>query len=313
MNYAPLNILNNLDYYPFGMLMPGRNGGESYRYNFQGQESDNEVKGMGNSVSYKYRMHDPRIGRFFAVDPLTSEYPYYSPYQFSGNIPIRFVELEGLEPGDPFNSALEAFLNFAEIYGRMSILENREFATYIYSYLDKNNDLKYSYNIPQRGGKKGSKPSLKMPKDSDIEYDLHTHGAYILRMGIGSDMFSSIDILGYKSSKDVGWVLTPAGFFLEFNPYREYKDETEEKTTKYNKTYDLSKIPSDGRGNTVEGTTVVRDDNTTRTQLNQYNKASKITRKKYSKEYLGKSKKSTSSPIEKRKTKSKKTVDKPKI
>ena len=42
-------------------------------------------------------MHDPRVGRFFAVDPLTKEYPHYTPYSFSGNKVIAHVELEGLE------------------------------------------------------------------------------------------------------------------------------------------------------------------------------------------------------------------------
>jgi len=69
----------------------------SSTYGFQGQEGDDEIKGEGNSVNYKYRMHDPRIGRFFAVDPLASEYPYYTPYSFSGNKLISAVELEGLE------------------------------------------------------------------------------------------------------------------------------------------------------------------------------------------------------------------------
>jgi len=44
-------------------------------------------------------MHDPRVGRFFAVDPLEKSYPFYSPYQFSGNRVIDVAELEGLEPG----------------------------------------------------------------------------------------------------------------------------------------------------------------------------------------------------------------------
>ncbi|PKR79466.1 hypothetical protein CW751_14990, partial [Brumimicrobium salinarum] len=69
----------------------------SYRYGFQGQEMDDEIKGEGNSVNYKYRMHDPRVGRFFAVDPLTKKYPHYTPYSFSGNKVIHAVELEGLE------------------------------------------------------------------------------------------------------------------------------------------------------------------------------------------------------------------------
>jgi len=80
------------------MLQPGRraNTGD-YRYGFQGQEMDNEVKGEGNSINYKYRMYDPRVGRFFALDPLEKTYPWYSPYQFSGNKIMHAIELEGLE------------------------------------------------------------------------------------------------------------------------------------------------------------------------------------------------------------------------
>lgn len=70
---------------------------EGYSYGFQGQEVDDEVKGEGNSVNYKYRMHDPRVGRFFAVDPLESKYPFWSPYAFSGNQVVHSVEIEGLE------------------------------------------------------------------------------------------------------------------------------------------------------------------------------------------------------------------------
>tara|TARA_R110002072_G_scaffold303067_1_gene492505 strand:- start:2899 stop:3927 length:1029 start_codon:yes stop_codon:yes gene_type:complete len=66
-------------------------------FGFQGQESDDEVKGTGNSVNYKYRMHDPRVGRFFAVDPLSPKYPHNSPYAFSENRVIDGIELEGLE------------------------------------------------------------------------------------------------------------------------------------------------------------------------------------------------------------------------
>ncbi|MFP5470532.1 MAG: hypothetical protein ACLGGV_02975 [Bacteroidia bacterium] len=46
-----------------------------YLYGFQGQERDDEIKGKGNSLNYTYRMHDPRLGRFFASDPLADDYP----------------------------------------------------------------------------------------------------------------------------------------------------------------------------------------------------------------------------------------------
>jgi len=64
-----------------------------------------EVKGDGNSVNYKYRMHDSRMGRFFAIDPLFKDYPWNSPYAFSENIVIDHIELEGLEKAKPDGSA----------------------------------------------------------------------------------------------------------------------------------------------------------------------------------------------------------------
>ena len=80
------------------MLVPNRHGSSnSYRYGFQGQEKDDEIKGEGNSLNYTFRMHDPRVGRFFAVDPLFRAYPFNSPYAFSENRVIDAIELEGGE------------------------------------------------------------------------------------------------------------------------------------------------------------------------------------------------------------------------
>lgn len=98
LTYFKPDVLSYSDYYPFGMLVPNRHGtSDSYRYGFQGQEKDDELKGEGNSLNYTFRMHDPRVGRFFAVDPLARDYPHYTPYSFSGNKVIAFVELEGME------------------------------------------------------------------------------------------------------------------------------------------------------------------------------------------------------------------------
>jgi RHS repeat-associated protein len=80
-------------------------GTGKYRYGFQGQESDPEVKGEGNSVNFKYRMHDPRLGRFLSRDPLAKDFAWNSPYAFSENRVIDGVELEGLEVVN-FNSRL---------------------------------------------------------------------------------------------------------------------------------------------------------------------------------------------------------------
>ncbi|MFY0602295.1 MAG: hypothetical protein JXR03_21670 [Cyclobacteriaceae bacterium] len=41
-----------------------------------------------------------------SVDPLSPDYPYYTPYQFAGNKPIRYVDLDGLEEYDPLQDPL---------------------------------------------------------------------------------------------------------------------------------------------------------------------------------------------------------------
>lgn len=86
-------------YEPFGSLLPGRSfSSSSYRFGMQGQENDNEMYGSeGTSYAFKYRMHDPRIGRFLSLDPLAPKYPHNSPYAFSENRVVDGREIEGLE------------------------------------------------------------------------------------------------------------------------------------------------------------------------------------------------------------------------
>jgi RHS repeat-associated protein len=96
LGYTPI-VVSAQDYSPFGVTLSGRSWTRKYRYGFQGQENDPNIKSQGNSWNFKYRMHDPRLGRFFAVDPLTSKYPWNSPFAFSENMVIANVEVEGLE------------------------------------------------------------------------------------------------------------------------------------------------------------------------------------------------------------------------
>lgn len=98
VSYFTSDVVSYSDYLPFGQLMPNRHGEVGdYRYGFQGQLHDDELKGDDNSVNFEYRMHDPRIGRFFSIDPLSKQYPHYTPYSFSGNKVIHCRELEGME------------------------------------------------------------------------------------------------------------------------------------------------------------------------------------------------------------------------
>ena len=68
-----------------------------YRYGFNGMERDDEWNGVGNMYDYGFRIYDPRIAKFLSIDPLFKSYPWLTPFQFSSNNPILFVDLDGLE------------------------------------------------------------------------------------------------------------------------------------------------------------------------------------------------------------------------
>jgi RHS repeat-associated protein len=131
VDYFDADVVTAQDYYPFGMLMPGRVGyrsatgwsaGPGEPAPDHGLEADTAIdardnneppeytatrsveltegfeSGTGNQQDYSMRIYDPRLGRFLSVDPLTKKFAYYTPYQFAGNIPIVATDLDGAEP-----------------------------------------------------------------------------------------------------------------------------------------------------------------------------------------------------------------------
>ena len=97
VEYYEPDVINAKDYYPFGMVEPGRHfriGG--YRFAFNGKEKDDELYGADNSYDYGMRMYDPRLSRFMTKDPLsTYTYAAFSPYSYCANNPILFVDRAG--------------------------------------------------------------------------------------------------------------------------------------------------------------------------------------------------------------------------
>jgi RHS repeat-associated protein len=93
-------LLEETHYYPFGLTMAGissKAAGKMENKNdkFQGQPLDDDL-GL-NWYGFKYRNHDPQIGRFIEIDPLANDYVHNSTYAFSENKVTAHVELEGLE------------------------------------------------------------------------------------------------------------------------------------------------------------------------------------------------------------------------
>ncbi len=110
-------------------LLTDKQDREDYRFGFNGQEKDNEIKGVGNSYSFLYRIFDSRLGKFLSVDPLAKSFPHFSSYQFAGNSPISAIDVEGAEPLDFMDNWVEkqgsggtysSTLSYREIYDKVT-------------------------------------------------------------------------------------------------------------------------------------------------------------------------------------------------
>jgi len=99
MGCLKLNIENpaSLRVFNGGKSTVSKNDVKAYRYGFQGQEMDNEVKGEGNSYTTEFRQYDPRIGRWLSLDPLMAKFPHQSPYAAFDNNPIYYSDPLGSE------------------------------------------------------------------------------------------------------------------------------------------------------------------------------------------------------------------------
>ena len=92
-------IIQESNYYPFGLDMPGiwmNDGGaldNPYKYN--GKELNGDF-GLG-WYNYGKRWYEPAVGRFPSVDPIISDFPYVTPYNYAENEPVASIDLHGLQ------------------------------------------------------------------------------------------------------------------------------------------------------------------------------------------------------------------------
>ncbi len=89
------------EYHPFGTssykLADNEAEVKRKRYRYVGKERDEET----GLYYYGARYYAAWIARFVSVDPLQHKYPHYTPYQYAGNKPISYIDLDGLEPAEP--------------------------------------------------------------------------------------------------------------------------------------------------------------------------------------------------------------------
>ena len=90
-------IISYEEYHPFGTTSyrSGRTETEVSlkRYKYVGKERDEE----SGLYYYGARYYADWLCRFISVDPLQHKYPHYTPFQYAGNKPVTYIDLDGME------------------------------------------------------------------------------------------------------------------------------------------------------------------------------------------------------------------------
>ncbi|WP_291276143.1 RHS repeat-associated core domain-containing protein, partial [Flavobacterium sp.] len=65
----------------------------SYDYKYNGKELQEEL-GL-NMYDYGARNYDPSIGRYFTIDNFSEAFYNNTPYQYTANDPVKFIDVNG--------------------------------------------------------------------------------------------------------------------------------------------------------------------------------------------------------------------------
>jgi RHS repeat-associated protein len=94
---VPSDIVQENHYYPFGYNYEGawrmNDPGRDNKYQYNGKELNDDF-GL-NWYDYGARWYMADIGRWGQVDPLADIYYLYSPYNYTLNNPVRFIDPDG--------------------------------------------------------------------------------------------------------------------------------------------------------------------------------------------------------------------------
>lgn len=159
------DVVQEDEYYTFGLRKPGYDNSNGNRYLYNGKEIQSDLT---DQYDYGARFYDPVIGRWSALDPLAEKDRRWSPYNYASDNSINRIDPDGM--ADRFNPFTDNITDQGEIGAILSGLA--EGGHFSYSADGKSTDKNKSLDetlASEKGTEEGEADAEKLLKEVNSE------------------------------------------------------------------------------------------------------------------------------------------------